>query len=161
MATASAPALRPATAKDEPFLFRLYASTRAEEMAATGWSDAQRNAFLRSQFAARQSSYLATFPRAEHAIILLGRTAVGAIIVNRAGHEIRIVDIALAPEHRSRGTGGRVLRDLQLEARAARLPLRLQVLKTNPAARLYARIGFAPTSDNGLYLKMEWRDGLA
>jgi len=34
----------------------------------------------------------------------------------------------------------------------------LQVLKTNRAARLYARLGFAPTGDNGLYLKMEWRD---
>jgi ribosomal protein S18 acetylase RimI-like enzyme len=150
------PALRPATAADEAFLFRLYASTRAEELAATGWPAAQQEAFLRSQFAARAASYRASFPAAETRVILRGATPAGALIVHRTPEEIRLVDLALLPAHRGAGLGTRLLRALLAEAQASSRPLRLQVLKDNPAARLYARLGFHPTGNNGLHLRMEW-----
>ena len=41
---------RPITDADLPFLARLYASTRMEELAVTDWPDPQKTAFLQSQF---------------------------------------------------------------------------------------------------------------
>ena len=45
--------LRPIAPDDEELLFRVYASTRAEELAAVAWTDEQKAAFLRMQFAAQ------------------------------------------------------------------------------------------------------------
>ena len=41
--------LRPETAADLEFLYHLYASTRADEMAALDWTPAAKEAFLRQQ----------------------------------------------------------------------------------------------------------------
>jgi ribosomal protein S18 acetylase RimI-like enzyme len=152
---APTPSLRLATGADEPFLFQLYASTRAEELAPLGWSRAQRETFLRSQFAARRTSYAQAFPTAVPEVVMGRSRPIGALIINRTPTEIRIVDIALLPAHRGKGHGAHLLQALIDEARAAGKPLRLQVLKNNPALRLYLRLGFAPTGENGHYLQME------
>jgi len=41
---------RPERTEDESFLCRLYASTRTGEMALTGWTEEQKESFLRQQF---------------------------------------------------------------------------------------------------------------
>ena len=54
--------LRPATAADEPFLYRVYASTREDELRLVDWDDDQKAAFLTMQFSAQRSSYRQQFP---------------------------------------------------------------------------------------------------
>lgn len=149
--------LRPATAADDAFLEKLYASTRLEELTPLGWNAAQRDAFLCQQFVAQRSHYRTAFPRAFYGILLQAKQPVGAMIVDRTDREIRLVDLAFLPSHRGRGRGTQLLRELIEEARASNKPLRLHVLKNNPAIRLYTRLGFSLTSENGPYLKMEWR----
>ncbi len=156
MASPLSPALRPAVAKDEHFLLRLYASTRAEELAATGWTRKQQDDFLRAQHAARENDYRLRFPQAQRRIVIVSGQDAGAVIVERSAGEIRLIDLALLPAHRRNGIGTALLLELQREARTANRPLRLQVLKSNPALRLYLRLGFSPTGDNGMYLQMEW-----
>ena len=56
--------LRPITPEDEPFLARLYASTRAEELAQTNWSEEQKAMFCRMQFNAQTADYRANYPDA-------------------------------------------------------------------------------------------------
>jgi hypothetical protein len=73
--------LRAAVAQDREFLLRLYAGTREEEMAAWGWSAAQREAFLQMQFTARERAYEALYPGADRQIVLLGNAPAGAMIV--------------------------------------------------------------------------------
>ncbi len=155
-----APTLRPATRADDAFLLQLYASTRADELAPLGWNRSQREAFLREQFIARRRAYAEAFPGAAHQIVLVRKTPAGALIVHRTAGEIRLVDLALLPTHRNAGFGTRLLRELMNEANAARKPLRLQVLKANRARDLYLRLGFAPSADNSLHLKMEWHPPL-
>ena len=53
-----------------------------------------------------------------------------------------LVDIALLPEHRGKGIGGGLVRQLIQQCDQEKLPLRLQVLRTNPALRLYERLGW-------------------
>ena len=153
----AAPALRPEGPADGPFLLEVYASTRREELEATGWPAAMREAFVRMQFNAQQQGYRAAFPRAEFAIILLDGQAVGRIVIDRAGNEFRFVDIALLPEHRGRGLGTALIQNLQREAAAAKKPVRLSVLKGERAFRLYQRLGFEKTGEADLREQMEWR----
>ncbi len=148
---------RSATAADAAFCFSVYASTRADELAAWGWGAAQQEMFLKMQFAAQAASYRATFPGASHAIVLRGDRPVGTLIVHHAAEEIRLVDIAFLPEHRGAGLGTEIIRRLQAEAHGRGRPLRLQVLKTSPASRLYTRLGFTATGDDEMRVEMESR----
>ena len=59
-----------------------------------------------------------------------------------------ILQVQLMPEHQGRGIGAVLIRQLQAQARAAGRPLRLKVLKTNPAQRLYERLGFVIVGDD-------------
>ena len=100
-------ALRLVTGADEPFLFALYSSTRAVEMALVDWPAGQQQSFLHMQFDAQREHYSANFPMAEHRIILLGQEAVGRIYVDRAGDEIRLLDITITPAGHNGGIGSR------------------------------------------------------
>ena len=130
--------LRPATPDDEPFLLEVYASTRIDELAGLGWNDDQKQAFIKIQFLARERSY----PRVDDRIILLDGRAVGRMLVDRNEAEILLRDIALLTEYRNTGIGSRLINDLMQEAAAAGKPIKLHVVSSSPAVRLYERLGF-------------------
>jgi ribosomal protein S18 acetylase RimI-like enzyme len=149
--------LRATLSEDAEFLYRVYASTRAEELAMTNWGDAQKEQFCRMQFQAQTTDYRANYPDALHSIIESGGSPVGRLIIDRKESEIRITDIAILPEARNRGIGTRILQELMEEGRAASKALSIHVEKFNPALRLYLRLGFRPIEDKGIYLLMEWK----
>jgi ribosomal protein S18 acetylase RimI-like enzyme len=146
-------AIRP---EDEPFLRRVYASTREEELSIVPWDDAQRGAFLRMQFDAQHRYYQEQFPGASFDVILREARPVGRLYVHRGEDEILIIDIALLPEVRGDGIGGALLRGLLAEARLARKPVRIHVERANRAISLYRRLGFQEVGENELYYLMEW-----
>jgi ribosomal protein S18 acetylase RimI-like enzyme len=149
--------LRPEQPGDEPFLFEVYASTRAEELALTNWDEPARRAFLDMQFSAMRRGYAGMYPAGESFIIRLGERAIGRIVLNRTAEEIRVVDLALLPAHRNAGIGTLLMRRVCAEAAQAGTPVRLCVLKNGRAARWYERLGFTKTEDAGPYDQMEWR----
>lgn len=81
---------------------------------------------------------------------------IGRLYVDRRADEIRVVDIALLPEHRRQGIGSALLENILAEAAAAHKPVRIHVEKFNPALRLYQRLGFHQVRDTGVYFLMEW-----
>lgn len=136
--------LRPVAPPDDAFLLRLYATTRAAELARTGWDATQRTDFIRSQFNARRIDYVRNYPGAEHAIILIEGRESGSWMVARSAQEIRLVNIELLPEQQGRGVGGALIRSLLNESVARALPVVLSVREENRAAeRLYRRLGFS------------------
>jgi len=147
--------LRPAGRADEAFLCSVYASTRAEELAVTGWSDEQKDAFLRSQFDAQHRYYRENYRGAEFWVIRVADRDAGRLYVGRFGEEMRIIDIALLPEFRGRGVATWLIGCLIREAADLGLPLRIHVERFNPALRLYERLGFRPVADRGIYLFLE------
>lgn len=153
--------LRPIAAEDREFLCRLYASTRAEELALTDWSEERKEAFLRQQFEAQHSHYQQHYAGASFDLVVVDGEPAGRLYVDRSPQrwhdEIRLVDIALLPEHRGRGLGRRLLGELIEEARSAGRRLTIHVEMFNPALRLYERLGFRPISQYGIYHLMEWR----
>jgi ribosomal protein S18 acetylase RimI-like enzyme len=151
--------LRPVRADDQDFLFKLYASTRLHEIAAFGWPAAQQEAFLRMQFMAQQRGYESNYPQAEHQIVEMSETPVGRLMVYREKDSVRLVDIALLAEHRGQGIGAELIGALIEQCTRDGATLRLQVLQTNPALRLYERLGFTRTGEDPMYIEMERRPG--
>jgi ribosomal protein S18 acetylase RimI-like enzyme len=147
--------LRPSRDDDRPFLFRVYASTRWDELEPVPWTVEQKEAFLRQQFDAQDIDYRRNYKTASFDVIELAGDSVGRLFVDRRTDEIRIVDIALLPEHRGSGIGTALIRALLDEAAALGKRLSVHVERHNPARRLYERLGFAEVADRGLYLLME------
>lgn len=148
--------LRCAQPEDAAFLFDLYASTRAEEMAAWGWDAAQQQAFLKFQFTAQQQHYESLEPEPDQQIVLRDDRAIGRLIVVRGEQEILLADIALLPEYRNAGIGTQLIQGLQAKAAQANNQVRLHVEKSNRARRLYERLGFQIVGDAGMHWQMEW-----
>ncbi|HXA83801.1 MAG TPA: GNAT family N-acetyltransferase [Candidatus Dormibacteraeota bacterium] len=151
--------LRPCRADEQEFLYKLYASTRIHEIAGFGWPTAQQEMFLRMQFDAQRRSYESAYAQADHRIIEQDGQPIGRLMVLRKEDSTLLVDIALLGEHRGLGIGGQLLGELIQECSRDRVPLRLQVLKTNPALRLYERLGFTRTGEDQMYIQMERRPG--
>lgn len=147
--------LRPFSTNDQDFLYRLYASTRLAEIAPFGWNPAQQEAFLRMQFNAQHQWYEMAYRGADHQVILLDSRPVGRILVHRGDNAHVLVDIALLDEYRNRGIGTQLLQQLIASTAQHGIPLRLQVIKSNPALHLYERLGFVKTGEEGMHFQME------
>jgi ribosomal protein S18 acetylase RimI-like enzyme len=147
---------RPETPEDEAFLAKLYATTRDIEMALTGWDAAQQEAFLRMQFQFQTTHYRKHYGDALFQIILRDNAPIGRIYLHYGPSQIRLMDIALMPEHRRSGIGGSILENLLREAAQLGKPVTLHVERFNPALRLYERLGFQVVEDLGINLYMEW-----
>lgn len=148
--------LRAVTPVDTEFLAAVYAATRMEELAVTDWSAGQKAEFCRMQFTAQDTHYHQHYPTAEYAVIEVSEIPVGRLYIDRWNREIRIMDIAILPEHRGKGIGTELLTDLQSEAAASGKSLTIHVERFNPALRLYERLGFQMSEDKGVYLLLEW-----
>ncbi len=58
------------------------------------------------------------------------------------------VDVAVLPEYHGKGIGLHLLRAWLSVADLQQAPAWLQVLRDNPARRIYTRLGFVPSSDD-------------
>jgi ribosomal protein S18 acetylase RimI-like enzyme len=141
---------------DLPFLAKVYASTRADELAVTPMTDAQKAAFLDAQFQLQHAHYQKYYPQADWLVTMRGGEDIGRLYLERWPSQHRIIDIAFLPEHRGKGFGEPLLRDLMDEAAACGKAVSIHVEKQNPAMRLYRRLGFATEEDKGVYDLMRW-----
>ena len=80
--------LRPIAGADLPFLRRLYASTREEELAGVDWPAAQREAFLDQQFAAQHQWYQEQYEGATFDVVEVGGRPAGRLYVARWESEL-------------------------------------------------------------------------
>ncbi|HEX6285045.1 MAG TPA: GNAT family N-acetyltransferase [Pyrinomonadaceae bacterium] len=148
--------LRDAGPDDEAFLLAVYASTRIHELEGLGWSDDQKQAFIRMQFLARERPH----PQADNQIILLDGRPVGRMLVERSETAILLRDIALLTEYRNAGIGSSLIQELMEEAASAGKSIELHVVASSPAVRLYERLGFRRSDTEAAYqtayLEMKW-----
>ncbi len=155
-------ALRVATAADYEFLYRLHVACMQEYVAATwGWNDAVQQVMFKERFAPERSQ-----------IVSVRGEAVGVISVERRATDWFIASIEIAPTMQGQGLGASLIRQVLAQAAIDRLPARLQVLHTNPARRLYERLGFTVEGTTPTHLLMValsqvpagkegWRDAAA
>lgn len=149
---------RPPGPDDEPFLARLYASTRPD-LAGNGSADP---ALLASLMAMQQRlqarDYRQRWPRAETLLLSRGGAPQARIVVDTDAQRIRLIDIAVLPEARGGGLGSALLRLLQQWAALQGLPLDLAVHHGNERARrLYLALGFGLVQHGAAADELRWR----
>jgi RimJ/RimL family protein N-acetyltransferase len=148
--------LRPEQPRDEPFLRQLVIATAALQLSAGNWPESIRDQLLGVQYSARRASIRDRFPHAESSIIVLDDRAAGWLVTARLADHVRLIEIMLAAEHRGKGAGSAVIR--QVIETAGDLPVRLGVDAINSAAaRLYERLGFRRIGCDAVQHEMEYR----
>lgn len=136
-ATPPAYTLRPATEADYAALYELHVASMGEYVERTwGWDDALQARWFRERF-----------DRARPQIIVVEGQTAGSVTVHRRPDEIYLDNIEITPRFQNRGLGTAILRNLMREASDRGVPLRLRVLKVNPARRLYERLAFTITGE--------------
>ena len=142
--------------EDKEFLFRVYSSSREEEMSLWGWFDDQKQQFLYMQHEAQQRFYRQQYPKLRYQIILVDGEKAGRVAIVEMEKEFVLVDIILLPEYQNRGIGTWFLQKLQGEALDKNMSVRLSVLNDSRARALYERFGFRAIEDSDVYTIMKW-----
>ncbi len=149
--------LRAIGARDLPYLFSLYASTRTTELELVDWSAEQKHSFLEQQFAAQHHHYQTHYAGASFDLVVVDDRPVGRCYVARLPDEIRLVDVIVDPGERGRGIGTALVRWLLAEGERSGQQVTIHVERFNPALRLYQRLGFEPRGERGPYLLLAWQ----
>lgn len=142
---------RAMTDGDLPFVAALYASTRAEELASTDWPAELKAVFFDQQHRAQHHHYRATWPDGEWLLIERGGEPIGRLYLARPDGVLRIIDISLLPAARGAGLGTAIMTDVLASESG---PVELHVEASNPARRLYERLGFAVAEERSAHLLM-------
>ncbi len=111
------------------------------------------------QFDIQRRSYAMQYPESKHLLIYVEQLPVGRLLLDESSNEekaIQLIDVSLLPEFRNQGVGTRLLQHLQRLASETLRGIRLSVLQSNPAIRLYERQGFMVTGESVPYLRMHW-----
>lgn len=154
--------LRHAGETDLPGLRRLYADTRADEMACVPWPPGLKDAFLEQQFALQHQHYVAHYAGADFLVVDAAAGLVGRLYLQRTAAGHRVVDISLFEAWRGRGLGRALLEAVQAEAAALGRGVDLSVAHHNvDARRLYLRLGFEPVGRDDSHERLAWRPALS
>lgn len=110
-----------------------------------------RAAFLDQQLTAQIARAPGSVPERP----LVGGRARGcahrSVVHMEGGDGVHVVDLALLPEHRGAGVGEALLTRVVGDGRR----VSLSVVRTNPAQRLYRRLGFEVVDEDDVYLHMQ------
>jgi ribosomal protein S18 acetylase RimI-like enzyme len=145
--------IRPAVAADVAFLADVtLAATRAQGRLPADFDEAA----WRAGFEEWSRESIADEATSLNVIELDGRR-VGRLRVSRTPDSVELNGIQHHPDAQNRGIGTAVITALQSEAATRGVPLELHVERDNPdARRLYTRLGFTKTGEDGAEDVMQW-----
>ncbi len=140
--------LRPATAADSEFCYRLHRAAMGPYIEAIwGWDEADQRGF-----------HERGFDPANTQIVTIEGDDVGSVTVDRRPTEIYLGRIEILPDYQGRGIGRQLIQRLRHEAASRHQPVLLDVLVVNRRAyALYQRLGFqeiARHGENDLKIRM-------
>ena len=144
---------RPAGDADEQFLRTLYASTRP---VVAEWPAHVRAPFLAHQFEAQRTGWETMFPGSRHEVIVVDLHPVGRIWLDWSSERCLIVDLVFLPEHRRRGLGSAVVREVIAAADLAAVPVVGHVERANLSSlAFWTALGFRETAGDALFIEIE------
>jgi GNAT superfamily N-acetyltransferase len=136
--------LRPAIGEDYDLLWWLHCVTMRPYVEKTwGWDEQWQARYFRDHFD----------PTTRQVIEGDGES-IGCISVERREDCIFLTALEIAPDYQSRGIGTKLIQALCDEADDRSVPVELQVLKVNPARRLYEWLGFAVVGETETHYLM-------
>jgi ribosomal protein S18 acetylase RimI-like enzyme len=121
-----------ATEADYDFLYRLHRQTFHSYVEVTwGWDEDWQAQHFRADFDPSRCN-----------VIMLSGKDVGCFRVDDGIDYLFLDYIAIEPEYQNKGIGTSVVRMLLSRAAKKGVPMRLNVLRVNPARALYEKLGF-------------------
>lgn len=138
--------LRPAQPGDYAFAKRLYLETTRPLLQALGTWDR----------AAVTERFSSAYHRHEAQVICADGRDIGWLQVSRNEAGLHLHQMHLVKRYRNRGIGTRLIRTVMARAQGLGLPLTLNVIRGNPAAALYLRLGFCIFDEDREMLRMRW-----
>lgn len=137
--------MRPATSADLDFILRVHAEAMRPHIERTfgTWNGAEQRARL-----------LETTRPETHEIVELDGEPVGCLWVRPHADALELVRLWLLARAQGKGIGTALVRDVLARGARVRLPVRLRVLKVNPAQRLYRRLGFEAVGETETHVQM-------
>jgi GNAT superfamily N-acetyltransferase len=84
---------------------------------------------------------------------LRGETA-GCLCLKESAEELRLARLFILPQFQNRGSGTRIMEEIVELSDRKKLPVRLRVLRVNPARRLYDRSGFQVIEEDATHFTM-------
>jgi len=142
--------LRPAAESDFETVFAITMATMRAYVEATWgiWDEAEHRSRIRD-----------SFEPSTHRLVHVDGQLAGLLAVKVHAEHVQLVKLFLLPSFQGRGIGTQLVRQVMAQAAAQERPVRLRVLRVNPAQRLYLRLGFVITDETPERLIMEWRPG--
>jgi ribosomal protein S18 acetylase RimI-like enzyme len=136
--------LRPAVEEDFDFLYNLKVACLKDYVTETfGWDEEYQQRRFKDYFVPTSTE-----------IIVVNDQDVGQISLVDLDDELFISGIYILPPWQNQGLGAMVLGDVISDAGQKGISVSLQVLKVNPARRLYERLGFTVYEENETHYKM-------
>jgi GNAT superfamily N-acetyltransferase len=108
----------------------------------------------------QEASFRQRWRVSEVSIVTCGGTDIGWFQSRTEQGALYLVQLFLEAASQGRGIGTEILKRLMSDAVRAGMPMTLGVVKTNPALRLYERLGFKRTheDDRKFFMKYEPED---
>jgi ribosomal protein S18 acetylase RimI-like enzyme len=122
--------LKSATVNDIDFIYDLRMKTMKPFFESTfGWKDKE------------QYKYAADYLEQTN-IICNARNNIGVVKVLENSNYIELHQIQILPEYQKLGIGSRIIESIIHRANETMLPIKLMVMKNNPAITIYEKMGF-------------------
>lgn len=138
--------LRPAARAESEALFAIHRAALERYVAETwgSWDQEMQQVF-----------WVEYWPASRQAI-LIGDELAGFLDLEERPGTVWVGNIELHPRFQNFGVGSAMLREIQGDAVSRGFGVSLQVLKVNPARRLYERLGFRETGQTETHYQMAW-----
>lgn len=128
------------------WLYETFKTTMSDFIAMTwGWNELFQ-----------QHSFHDNLPPASFVIARVNKDDVGAYSILEKNDHLWLEMIIVLPLHQRKGLGRTLLERAQKTATTRQKPLRLSVLKLNPAHDFYTHLGFSSNDEDQWSVKMEW-----
>lgn len=138
--------LRPAVPTDYDFLYDVQRETMRTYVEQTfgPWDETFQRELFDSEF-----------DPAQFQVIVVDGVDAGLLLLETYETHWFLDKIYLLPAYQNRGIGRRLLESIIERARRAQMPIKLRVLKVNPAQRLYRRLGFRVIEEHDVRYVMQ------
>ena len=131
---------------DQEWLYRLFRSTMQEHIAnAWGWDE---------QF--QKESFNTSLPASNFQILTEFDNKIGGFHLSGKKDHILLDMILVEPNQQRRGHGRYMMDRIKQEANEQKKPIRLSVLKSNPAIEFHKACGYVTTESDFQSIKMQW-----
>ena len=148
--------LRPARASDDAFLYDVFCTTWADEVAALPNQNLAQHV-LRIQHIAQERRFAQKYPGHQRYVVVEDGEPAGRLYLHHDETTTHVVDVTLLPRYRSHGLGTRVFADLLAQCADQGRTISLRVSRRNRrAVELCNRLGLTLTAVDDLENHFQW-----